>query len=841
MLLLAAGSSGGRDEPSVARLIEQLRHEQYEVRQAAEERLVELGPAALAARGRATKDPLPEVWHRAKRALKTITKPSATKRAAMRKQAEDSFKRGYFEQMLQHYGHLALLDDANYKDHLWLGHAQQLLDDWPASVKAYRQALRTLHKRHERLLTRQLDAEAKRVEGQRARGADAAAQKKRREQFELQIRRQKSHQVGQRAMLLLLIGQIQREVLADPAAAARSFAEATRGVDGADSTIDDLVARWENNADQPVKQTNRAMHYPLLALRELAETQARRGQIRDAIDTWSRHNLLGKINNADTVTEIDYVGDLARRLTDASPPIHGLFRLGPDNPEAHFDLADPAVIARAYRVDRSGQTRRFRFALLPPHDKEFATLQLSCDTEQMEGRSPAPSRCWARASREPAQQVAIGNIGWPDDAPPGRMVLTERLVVPPGLGMLHLEAMQWDGKFAVHHLDVEATFRPRSPDAEPPPPARLQTEMVQGNGRFTDNGQAAAYNTPMQVSAGTHLYTYEVPGRPGPFRAEMKIVPGAQYGLFINLDSPFDAKLTNLRSFSRDYSADSTLARLPNGNWLTAFTSEDYSQIRLSTSADLVRWDDAWELPFNTLCKTVAPCLLADDQGGVWLAYFSNRLHLQTLGTHGYRLWLTRTTDGRHWERPRPLRFGRFGNLPATAPHMVRHPNGTYWVFWRDFAGSAESMVQLEQLTSLGFRKHKLAPLNPHVSIGNDGVFHMVFAHSTESIHYCHSTDGRQWSDPVKLNVQADQGALMRPQLILDASRAALLYETGSGAWLRTGRLLDQPVLGDPLKIAGRVAPLSGSRVHRVDKLNIAVLAGSDAVWLLRTPLEGLW
>jgi hypothetical protein len=261
----------------------------------------------------------------------------------------------------------------------------------------------------------------------------------------------------------------------------------------------------------------------------------------------------------------------------------------------------------------------------------------------------------------------------------------------------------------------------------------------------------------------------------------------------------------------------------------------------ISTSKDGVQWEEPWPLPFNDVCKTIAPSLFVDDDGTIWLAYFSNRLHLEPIGTGGYRLWLTHSLDdpdGRQWARPRPIEFGGFGGWPAGSVRIMRHSeNGRYWMFWRDYAGSASSLGDLAVLTSLGLsRKHKLQVGGPHVTTDPGGVFHMVFTNRSRDIRYCRSKDGKKWSQPLKL--VEDRRIAGDAQLFLDDGRAALVYETRDGSFLRRGVLRDEPVLGDPVKISHRAASLSGSKAHLTPDGDMFFLAGQDTVWLMRARMQ---
>jgi len=256
-------------------------------------------------------------------------------------------------------------------------------------------------------------------------------------------------------------------------------------------------------------------------------------------------------------------------------------------------------------------------------------------------------------------------------------------------------------------------------------------------------------------------------------------------------------------------------------------------------SADGATWDAPWPLPLNSIFKNIAPALLADAEGTIWLAWFSNRLHLETLSSGGYRLFLASSRDGRTWSRPRPIRVHPSGGWPMGGVQMLRDPQGRCRMFWRRYAGSADTVDGITELQSMDMPVPEGRDVwNPHVSIDGQGRFHMVFDNFGRGLWYSTSDRGERWSKPVELLPEEEGGGISHGQLVIGGERVALIYETNKGAWLRRGSLADLSALAEPVKITHHVIPLSGARLHPAGDGEVALLAGQDTVWLLRGKIE---
>ena len=355
-----------------------------------------------------------------------------------------------------------------------------------------------------------------------------------------------------------------------------------------------------------------------------------------------------------------------------------------------------------------------------------------------------------------------------------------------------------------------------------------------------NGGRIRANASIRDVAPGLSTFAYEVPDLERTYHAELELAPGNRYGLFINLHSPFDWHLTGLGDFNRHPPARSKIVRLPDGRWLAAYCAQN-SKIMLSISNDLATWETPWPFALNSVFDNIAPALLVDESGTIWLAYFSNRLHLEITSSAGYRLWLTSSPDGRTWSRPRPVAGGGpHGGWPMGNIQLTRDMHGKYWLFWRRYAAAGNAPGGIGTLREIDMELPPRVNLsNPHVSVGHDG-FHMVFDDFGNGIYYSRSSDGRHWTPPVLTVPLGRHSKVSHGQLIRAGNRIALVYEGLNGAWLRRGTLAATPELGPELKITNYLTPLNGARLHVAPTGEAGLLAGLDHVWFLRTTLPEL-
>lgn len=848
-----APADQGKDAPDeIAELIRKLGDNDYEVREAAERRLIELGDAAIPALREARNHSDAEIAHRAQRAYKALVDLSPAAIARLRQMAQQAFGSGNYDAMAALYARLARLPDPAVDDLLKLGHARQLAGKWKEAVDAYALAL----KRLDAILADPRIPVPGNARGARGAGFELRVQMGRGGQAIVQrggvVRNE--HQTAQlrqqRAGLLLLMGRIQRDELGDPAAAADTFAKATQGVEVLTAAPEQLVADYKEYVAKVLADGSRQydhsatarLMYPLLCLKELAAAQERLGRASEAVATWSRVNLVAQRYQVSQVTVgIEALGRLIQKLPAGAPlpETPTLIVLTPQEPTCSLDLAGPATLARSYRQPSNLDTPFWRFAFSPPPGMEFATVEFACDIEQNKLRHGGQFRCWAMAEGPDGGQVAVGRVSWPKEEPPGRKTVTERFDVPPGAGPLYISTGRCRDAFTVHGVKAAATFRPRAAsDIAPPAQTWIQNQVLPPGGTLTCDGEAMLpESATTDLAPGRHVFQYASADGTRARRCEVKLAPGARHGLFLNLDSPFDMALTTLRRLGEHPPARIQMVRLPDGRWLAAWHADE--RVWLSASRDLVTWDAPWVYEHCSVFNTIGPSLIVDHEGTVHMAYFQKRTSLEWLSSGGYLMWLSRSKDGRTWSRPMPVEAGIVDGWPLSGIRMLRDPKGKYWIFWGQKMAAADSPAAILTLDPINIDLENGQCLwNPSVAFGDDGCMHMVFDDFGRGIYYANSTDGRQWSKPVKLIGGEEPDSGKDPQLLLKGDQAAIIYQTNKGGWLARGTLGPEPAFGDPVKITHHVIPLNASRPTVTRDGKLVLLAGSHTVWRLQCNLD---
>jgi len=775
---------------------------------------------------------------------------------ALRERAREAFIQGDYEAMAKAYEPvvawaLAQFDEAlkerrslsvseRVDDCLGLGHAYQLAGNWAKAVAAYQSALAII------------EATLKIAPiGVAGRPLPEPQQNNLKRDY---------------ATYVHLIGCIQRDELKDPEAAAATFAKALEHCPPLMLSVEELRDQYLKRLSAFIasKQAPRdfafesAMIYPRQALRELAITQGQLGQLQAAIESWTKLNLTRPLFRGAGVLAADIapLGALLQKLpgSQPAPRIPMLLVLSPVAPATALDMDDPHTQLSSCGWWGSGGSDYWQFALCPSFGQEFETLQFTCDLEQTDPRYGGQFKCWARTMGEEAGTVDIGSIGWSVQRPAGREVIARTFDIPRGAGVVYIEAGIAPGKFKVHRVTARARFRPweelaaRPQGVQPKADVWMQSECLPPDGVLIRNGERIQPGTATSgMRPGRYAFTYRSPDSPETFRCEVDFAPAGHYGLFINLDSPFRWTLTDLRGFAEHPPSRASLVRLPDGRWLAAYGSRD-SKVLLSTSADGAKWEKPWPLPHGSIGDRVEPTLHLDSKGTLWLAYFDNRLAWPTASTSGYQLWLASSRDGREWSRPRPVLVARqgaraafwreFGSAvawPCGAAQLLEGPDGRHWLFWRGYLACAETPETLRELRPIPFEGGAQPDVrSTHVAIDPAGRLHMVLHTGGEGICYSASADGRQWSAPQALGIEARGVQLSGAQLILDGAHAALLYGTSHGAWLCRGAVEPAPKFAPPVKISNHVIPLCGSRACITRDGQVALLVGKDSAWLLR-------
>ncbi|MDP6543235.1 MAG: sialidase family protein [Phycisphaerae bacterium] len=749
------------------------------------------------------------------------------KRNNYRTAGEKAFTAANYALMARKYARLAVLSDANVDDCLWNGHARQLAGNWRSAVEAYKLA----YERIEDLIDTRLLAKA----GDRR------------------------TLVTQRAALILLIGRILRHECNDPAAAATVFASASNRFSDINRPLDRLLADCITHAN--TKKTNQkraidsSLPYIMQALLQAPVCMEQIGQHREAFDAWTRAYAIGVLrDNPPGLKTIAAMARLlarldtrkpARKETPPLPRTPWLIMLTPDSPWVSLKLDQAETKARSFHYNSLGRPR-WRFAICPPPGKEFATVTFACDIEQFNVRYGGDFSCSALVGDSGEKFVLVGdNIRWTKKTP-GREVIKRTFNIPAATRMLSITTGWRKDYFKVWEVKASATFRPAAkPAAIAKPTAGIQQELLPAGGKCTRNGKPHSSRKEWSVlPPGRYIYTYAMRGKKRTYRAALDLKPNGRYGLFVNLESPFTQRLTDLTGLSTSPSvhSDTTLVKLPDGRWLATYGASD-GKIMLATSKDLAAWTKPWALPVSSFFRNLSPTVLVDTKGVIHLAYFSNRLNITSNETWRYRLWMMHSKDARTWSAPRIIHttLPNIGGHPAGAIHMFRTPDGQYRIHWRNHAAAAKSPSDFRGLKPINITlpKSDNEMWNPHLAVDPDGKMHMVYDNNG-AIFYTHSTKGDQWSPPVCLVGKGEHNYASHPIIVRHAGRSALIYSS-LGAWLKTGSLTDATSFTPAVKIAGQVAPLNGSRPYATPKGDLIFLTGRNSVWTMRASLSDIF
>ena len=813
--VLVAGVAWSQDAPradlaEINALILQLGDDRWKVREEASRKLEEIGQPALPALRKAESEGELEVSTRAARIIKVITDREPERLKALRNEVEEAFRQGLYEKMIPASDKIIVSEDADLLDWLWRGHAHQLCGDWKKAVLAYQDATKYLS----------------------ARIAKAS------ETDEADPAKNDAHPpmdlLQQRATLNGLIGKIQRDELKDSPAACATFAAAAKEIPS---------APWA----QPLE------YFRLELLRELAYTQEQCGQVAEALATWALINEVGGRlrHRPDRYTGYDMtiVARLFGKLPEDKPmpATGGISVLPADKPEIVLKLADTGTRELSYHPPSTEpvggpKLEWWYFAVFPPAGKEFDTVTFDVDVEQHTTGTPAHMYITARApSDNDSPFIYIDGIGWEQGAPPGRKTLTASRKIPPAGGGVFLQtACTKDA--TVHSIAMKAALRPRQEPKPAPPGVRMQTLLLPPGGTLTCDSKPLSAGPELihtRISAAAHHLEYQFPQRQRKFTCDVDMRQGGEYFVFANLDSPFDYAVTDLRNLG-DWmfwmKRRASLVQRPYGTWLLAYNTGD-QRIMLTGSKDLVTWEEPRPLPFNSVFGNIASSLLVDAKGTIHLAYFSNRLRVRGMTKDaGFGLWVTSSTDGREWKRPRFVAVGSVDSSMLDPVQMIQSPGGACWMFWRNMVASADSIDEIRELSPISISK--LAQMSEmHAAFDDAGKMHMVYD-SGGDIFYCRYDGG--WGTPAVLLKRPRNKPIYRPQLVIGPSGACLIHEAEDGAFCYPVTLGETPELGPSVQIASNRAPLNGMKVARTADGQAVLLAGAETVWLLRARLDDL-
>jgi hypothetical protein len=677
-----------------------------------------------------------------------------------------------------------------------------------------------------------------------------------------------------RVAILLRLGTLLRERSKDPAAAAAALRKALDYAPSLRCSVEVLVQEGGAQAPRPVqghfpdgdRKRIEWLQLPLKALDELAVAQEAAGRRKDALRTLDRAGLVHVAVNAG-VGRADAFGmaRIVRKLPPGQklPKLTLLHVLSPGAPQMAIDLTKPEELARAYWRQAGPTAASHYFALCPEPGLEFATLDLAATYQQVQENFGGGFVCKAMLNGEEYGPLNSKPMANPVARPVGKRVVRETVNIPPGSTAVFLEALHLKGKFSVVRVEARATFRkpgdPVNPNLQysrwmgPPGHTAVRTEFLPENLEFV-RGDRKLKGTVSEFSLapGVHPLLWRAPGRIYPIELDLTVTKGAKMGIFVNFASPFRMLQTNLTIPYVRWTAQPSMARLPDGRWVVTYGDE--AGIQVSTSQNRQTWEPPRRLTPGRQCEQVRPALYVDAAGTLWLTYQSGRMAFGTEREEGLLLWITQSKDGRTWAPPRPIGLesklalahlmGRwwgaqgFERSKPDAAHLVQGPDGTCHLFWRGYAGMGKSFDDIRRLRKAGMaRVSRSGPRTPHVTVARDGSLHAVVMVGGR-VHYPTSKDGRTWNWNAELYRDPDGVVVDYPQLVHMLGRVGLIYESREGAWLRRGDLTPKPTFGPAIKLTGYVTGMSGSRLHVTPEGEASFLTCGRGAWLWRANLR---
>ncbi len=836
LLLAATSASFSQDAPqddAVRVLIEQLGNDEFRKREQAEEELIELGAAAVEALRAASKSTDSEVVFRSERALKRITELSPAEQAELRTAGQIAFYAGDYEKMALSYRRLANAQNASVDDGRWLGHAYQLGSQWKEGAAAYSAVI----DRMDRLLDRPAE-----MDGPGGTNWPAGS----------------GNALQQRAAIVLMTARIQRFLLQDTVAAEKTLKRIYRWSEIFKESPDALAEKWHVRIAAALQgekgftalerdhNVSLSLRFPMMALRELAAVQQINGNHVDALDTWRRihlttSNYIGFTPSIDSFLIDRLIQDLPAAAALSVPAVTFL---DAEHSTAEFDLADAATLARSYDIGQN----YWKFALSANQGQEFESLEFACDIEQLELRYGGQFDCWAMVGEQGSKRKEIGTMFWPNGKPVGRDKVAQKFAIEPGTGLVHFSAGTWKDKFKVHGVKVTATFRPRAKDAavaaKPIPGFTFHTEFLPKGGTITLNGQPYGNETTSHnVTPGKCLFDYVHPRLKEPRRFALDLLPGANYSLFLNLDSPFTGELTNLRGFHSTYGPSASVVKLRDGRSLVAWCN---GGLRFSTTGDLVTWSKPTATAdselFNENYNCLCPTLYMDKAGTIWVAYYSNQLDLDQLNSGAYRLFLRHSKDGREWSPARPLKLEVTGWPPGNV-QLLDGPDNKTWLLYRmkyAVADSPADMTELKDLEVPVTDEQRSHARNPQATVDAAGRMHLVWDQFGQMLYYARRDAEGHWGEPIGIAEKGEPSS--NPQLLVQGDRLVLIFTGNQNAFLRRGTLRDGVLkFGEPLKIAPHTAPLLSTSPLVTADGRVVFLCGQDTVWKQSGSLKALF
>lgn len=827
-------------QSEIAKLIKDLGDDRWKVRDAATQQLREIGRPAVPALREAVKNPDMEVKVRAKLLLKAICQGDPDELVEKRTELQKAFSKADYPTAIRLSRRLTSYENAEMLDWLWMGHVCQLGSQWASAVGAYRKVVEFIDEDIR-------DGVKKTANGKLPPpvngplppvppGVGVGALGRRKGFVVLGpvapagpiplSERERKELINQRSILMMWITRMQSSELKDHKSAAKTLADALDYLEDTKTKIDYV---WIEIAKALPLMLHKA------------------GDVQGAIAAWKRYLTTRTKSRygGDQLVNVELIHKALCSLSEEAPQpeVPWIISLGDgDGAATKLDLNDPKILARRYRPGTYDH-----YALAPPRGKEFATIEFACDIEQFKVRYGGQFSCFVMAHDPPDKQRELGTIGWRNRNKPGREMIKKTIAIPPGASLAHIR-IGTAKQFKVHSVTAKATFRPVTKD---PPPieadAWMQTKLHPANSRITW-GEMKMQNERAYsgVRPGRHTLRMTAPGRNETIETPYEVKPGRRYGLVFNLDSPFRRQQLDLELSGRHpiNPPRFSIQRLGETGHIAVWGSQG-GKLMAARSKDLVNWTEPEALPFSSVFDNIEPATFRAPDGRIYLTFFSNRLSLQSVSSAGYHLWITSTRDGKAWAPIRRIEIGKLGGWPASSASMVVGPKGKQWIFWRDKAGSAETLDSVKslafiQVNSRGINGKTVNIMNVHVVMDNRKRFRMVCDDFGEAIYHLTSKDGLHWGNPkllVDRKTKPRGASLTEQQLILIGGKEFLLY--GGAYLLELNLKAEAAFVGEGIMVSNYLASLAGSRAFcKGDE--IFVMTGTETTWMLRAKIKDI-
>ncbi len=448
------------------------------------------------------------------------------------------------------------------------------------------------------------------------------------------------------------------------------------------------------------------------------------------------------------------------------------------------------------------------FALVPPPGQAFAELSIVCEVPRDEHLCPVT--CWIGNRTDDWLDPAHLTERVPGERAQGQPLVLE---VPFDVPLVWLRL----GEYA-HRAVVSVRLRPRG-QGKPAPPRVGGLEgflASRPGGTFTLDGEPLPTGVPFERVLPPGPHELEFRGDDGKTRRRtLDIVSDATLPLFEHEENPFRATGMPLPIPRGLGNRGGTLAHLPDGSLLVAYTRGEYQHERivLASRASEGGWSNPWEFAHGRAGPTEQPSLAIDADGRVWIAYGGSLPSARGVRGREASVWLCNSRDGRAWSSARPIRAGDRVGWPE-GPRLTGVRGRQLLLTDSRFFAMSDSPEQLREFD------RQIAPLRGEhankvesyedrfVDVDAQGRMHVVLGSSWPTgtpdagderyaygLFYSYSDDLRHWA-PLQLVQLAE--SFSPTSFSLRGDRAAVIYFGSDRTWLWRGKVAENRLSMEP-------------------------------------------